>query len=220
MLHRTISKETAMSFASDPQPLAKPETMLRVPVGLASPLWGLFAGVAVTGATWWWMTRWMRPQNLEAMFGAAAELETSSALQIEPEPAAASVAEVPVDLVEAVLDPVAETPAQASPDLAFEAVLETATDPAPAPVVEALVAEPEIATALTPEAPQALSEDDPAGVATEAPEPAEPSFAPEVMPSVAEPASEPSVASAPNDAAQPGLPAKTKRKAAAPKLDL
>ena len=50
-----------MSFAPDTETFAKPQALLLVPVGLASPLWGLFAGAAMTGATWWWMTRWTRP---------------------------------------------------------------------------------------------------------------------------------------------------------------
>ena len=28
-------------------------------IGAASPLWGYFAGVAMTGVAFWWMSRWM-----------------------------------------------------------------------------------------------------------------------------------------------------------------
>ena len=90
-----------MSFAPDHETAAKPETLLRVPVGFASPLWGLFAGAAVSGAAWWWMTRWTRPQNLEAMFGATVETETVR----EPVIAAlAAPALEAVEVVEAVYD--------------------------------------------------------------------------------------------------------------------
>jgi predicted flap endonuclease-1-like 5' DNA nuclease len=37
-------------------------------VGMASPLWLAFAGAAVAGSAFWWMSRWTRPDNLEAMF--------------------------------------------------------------------------------------------------------------------------------------------------------
>lgn len=67
-----------MSLVADQDALAKPEALLRIPVGFASPLWGMFAGAAVSGSAWWWMTRWIQPENLEAMFGAAtATLPTS-----------------------------------------------------------------------------------------------------------------------------------------------
>lgn len=105
-----------MSFAPDTKTFAKPETLFRVPIGLASPLWGLFAGAAITGATWWWMTRWTQVQNLEAMFGEAGEAQTV----VEPA-LAASVAEAAETIVEA------NTPGAESTD---------------APIVESLIAAP------------------------------------------------------------------------------
>ena len=41
-----------------------PEALLRLPVGAASPLWGLYAGAAMGGMALWLMSRWARPQNL------------------------------------------------------------------------------------------------------------------------------------------------------------
>lgn len=35
-------------------------------VGAATPLWGYFAGAALSGTAWWWMTRWMRPDLVPA----------------------------------------------------------------------------------------------------------------------------------------------------------
>jgi hypothetical protein len=106
-----------MSFAPETETLAKPEVLLRVPVGLSSPLWGFFAGAAVSGATWWWMTRWMRPGNLEAMFGAAAKAD--GALEYEFASLTAPVADAlaegePVAIAEAVVEAVVE----AAPELA------------------------------------------------------------------------------------------------------
>ena len=128
-----------MSFAPDAlrphENLAKPEALLRVPVGLASPLWGLFAGAAMSGAAWWWMTRWARPENLEAMFGAAAKFEAA----VEPKVVelAAPVAEAAKAAPEAVLE------ATAVAEEVTEAIVDAALEPASqAPVLEALMEAP------------------------------------------------------------------------------
>ena len=62
-----------------------PESLMRLPVGAVSPLWGLYAGAAVGGMALWLMSRWARPQNLEAFFGASAPTPA-------PEPAPALIA--------------------------------------------------------------------------------------------------------------------------------
>lgn len=111
-----------MSSTSDTETFAKPEALFRVPVGLASPLWGLFAGAAMTGAAWWWMTRWTQVENLEAMFGATAEAPVDA--EVEPVLPASSVAET----IAAV--------AEIAPEAMIEAAGETAR------VVEALVEAP------------------------------------------------------------------------------
>jgi len=95
-----------MSFAPETESLAKPEALLRLPVGLASPLWGLFAGAAVSGAAWWWMTRWTRAENLEAMFGAAAKFEAA----VEPKATALAAPAVELAVAEPVTEAVAEAP--------------------------------------------------------------------------------------------------------------
>lgn len=48
------------------------ERALRWPLGAASPLWALFGAAASAGVAWWWMTRWMRPTNIEALAELAA----------------------------------------------------------------------------------------------------------------------------------------------------
>lgn len=110
-----------MSFAPENETIAKPEALLRVPMGLASPLWGLFAGAAMTGAAWWWMTRWARPENLEAMFGAAAKVEA----EIESE-------------VVALTAPAIEAVVEAAPS----AMAEFVTEVTAAPVLAAMLDEP------------------------------------------------------------------------------
>jgi len=106
----------------DPLTLEKVQSALRVPVGAASPLWFMFAGAATAGMAYWWMTRWTRPQNLEAMLDTAPVLE-------------ALVAPVPLALAE--LAPEARSFAP-EPE-----------EPAPEPVIVA--PEPEIAAAPEPE---------------------------------------------------------------------
>src|SRR5437764_14102426 len=83
-----------MSLAPETPSVARPDVLLRVPVGFASPLWGIFAGAAVGASAWWWMTRWARPENLEALFAAAAPEapEAPVALETVPESEPALVA--------------------------------------------------------------------------------------------------------------------------------
>lgn len=110
-----------------------PQVMIRVPIGAVSPLWGLFAGAAISGAAWWWMTRWARPANLEAAFGA---VDTAGG-EAEAQPA-------PEALVEAAIE-------EAPPAPVAEAIIEDAPlavggEAAPvSPVLEALA--PDVAPA-------------------------------------------------------------------------
>src|SRR5581483_5672601 len=100
----------SLEFPRLDETFARPEALMRVPVGFASPLWALFAGAAVSGSAWWWMSRWARPQNLEAMFGAAAELPLIAAAEAVAEPAieaAEAAVEVAFEAERTVVDAVA-----------------------------------------------------------------------------------------------------------------
>lgn len=87
-------------------------------LGMASPLWLAFAGAAMAGSAFWWMSRWTRPDNLEAML----ELPATP-----PNP-------VPDVVLEAV-EPVAEAAVVAA--TAVETAVEVATQEAAA-LVEGL----------------------------------------------------------------------------------
>ena len=99
-------------IALKPNESVTPATVLHVPIGVASPLWFMFTGAASAGVAYWWMTRWMRPMNLEAL---------------PPPPAAdAAPVEEAAILAEAFVEPLIE---------AAEPLLEAGVvDPDPAPV--------------------------------------------------------------------------------------
>lgn len=110
-----------------------PETASRVAVGAASPLWLMFGGAAMAGASyWWWANRWREAVNLEAMIALAPEpvapdLEAQAVLDEPPgpmveaalEPAAEAVA-LAADTVETVMDA-----AEQSVEAVTEAVADT-----------------------------------------------------------------------------------------------
>src|ERR1022692_4567949 len=83
MLHRNIIQSnglrgealvqgaTSMTWLTDEQTVSaareRAEKALRIPLGMASPLWLAFGAATSVGAAWWLMTRWTRAVNLEAM---------------------------------------------------------------------------------------------------------------------------------------------------------
>jgi predicted flap endonuclease-1-like 5' DNA nuclease len=165
-------------------PVADLSRTLTLPIGAFSPLWLAFAGAAASGAAFFWMSRWMKPVNLEAAFaaGAPSTAETGSA------PAAAlAVVEPAVALAEAALEAV--EPAIHRVEKTLETAVEAAAEEtavlmeAAAPVVEtamqtALAAASERAAgfveAMTPAEPVV---DDQRTVIAEAPADPAPAFA-------------------------------------------
>ena len=103
-------------IALKPNESVPPAAAFHVPIGAASPLWFLFTGVASAGVAYWWMTRWMRPINLEAML----PLSGADAAPLEE----AAI------LIEAFVEPLLEA---AEPVLAGGVV---DPDPAPTPAPE------------------------------------------------------------------------------------
>jgi hypothetical protein len=93
---------------------------IQLPLGMASPLWLPFAAVTSAGLAFWWMTRWARPANLEAMLEAFAPPATFPVIA-EPEP---PTVEPLLDAAEAVAAQTEET-AEAAGE-----ILETAGDEA------------------------------------------------------------------------------------------
>jgi hypothetical protein len=123
-----LAGETELSVISK-----DPQALIRIPVGAVSPLWGLFAGAAMSGAAWWWMTRWTRPANLEAVFGAAkaaseealAEVKALSAPVVEAAEEAPAVLEAMVEAASETVGAVVEAVTLASiPDAVIDAAPE------------------------------------------------------------------------------------------------
>jgi predicted flap endonuclease-1-like 5' DNA nuclease len=75
---------------------------MALPVGLSSPLWLAFGAAASAGVAWWWMTRWTRATNLEAVAGAArAQVEAVEAVVERQSEAAVEAVEAAERMLEA-----------------------------------------------------------------------------------------------------------------------
>jgi len=110
-------------------PKIDPEKGTNLLAGAASPLWLVFGGAAMAGATWWWWSaRWREAINVEALMAPSLALKAipEPVVELTPEPVIDPVTEAPI------LAPVAfETPepataaAAAVADTAAEVVQET-----------------------------------------------------------------------------------------------
>ena len=100
--------------------------VMAVPIGLTSPMWLAFGAAASAGVAWWWMTRWTRATNLEAMAGAArAQVSAVEALVERESEAAVQAVAAAESLLEAaaVIEPKVEIIAEEAP-----AAVESASD--------------------------------------------------------------------------------------------
>lgn len=105
--------------------------VMAVPIGLTSPMWLAFGAAASAGVAWWWMTRWTRATNLEAMAGAArAQVSAVEALVERESEAAVQAVSAAESLLEAasVIEPKIEIVAEeveTAVERASEGVAET-----------------------------------------------------------------------------------------------
>jgi hypothetical protein len=138
--------------------LARFQTAMRVPVGGLSPLWMMFAGAASAGVAYWWMTRWTRPVNLEALLTEPPAETPVEAVEVFE---AVEVVETVEALPEAVAETVVETAEamQAAAEEVSEPIVEVivegapadlAPPPEPAPLEAAPVDEPPAPVAAAP----------------------------------------------------------------------
>ncbi|HEY1446995.1 MAG TPA: helix-hairpin-helix domain-containing protein [Caulobacteraceae bacterium] len=110
---------------------------MAMPIGMASPLWLAFGAAASAGVAWWWMTRWTRASNLEAMTGAAkAQVAAVEALVERESEVALKAVEAAASMLEAaqVIGAHVEIIAEAAPETGepqTEAYVEVFVEAAP-----------------------------------------------------------------------------------------
>ena len=113
------------------------EQALRWPIGAVSPLWAMFGAAASVGVAWWWMTRWTRAANVEALAGFAAaqvkqavEQAADTGLRVEEAVVAAAAPASPLAPVAELAPPAAEVvdAEDAAEAHDVEAVVEAAAD--------------------------------------------------------------------------------------------
>lgn len=97
-----MAHKTELPALEDMQDRAR--KAMAMPIGLTSPMWLAFGAAASAGVAWWWMTRWTRATNLEAMAGAAKAQVAAVEALVERESEAAVQA---VQAAERVLEAVA-----------------------------------------------------------------------------------------------------------------
>lgn len=133
-----------MSFTTETGELSPirstPDAMLRAPVGFASPLWGMFTGVALTGVAWWWATQWMRQPVAEGLIKGMADTVEAAPALVEP-----TLETVIEPVLETLIKPEAPTLAVGGESAPISPVALVAEEPAP---VE--LAPPEEPMALAP----------------------------------------------------------------------
>lgn len=121
---------TALSdLSKDPKGVySDAQRALALPIGVASPLWLMFAGAASAGVAYWWLNRWRNVTNLEAALAPALASPEPEAALVVPEVVAPAV----VEAFEAAADAVAE----AAPEPVIESVPEPVVEAAPEPILE------------------------------------------------------------------------------------
>jgi predicted flap endonuclease-1-like 5' DNA nuclease len=119
---RRREKEQAMTWITELPGVGVAEDRARkalsFPIGAASPLWLAFGAATSAGVAWWWMTRWARRSNLEAVLEEVATVTVAPIeIALMPEEAPATALAQPELALEAAPEAVAP-PAEAEPPAA------------------------------------------------------------------------------------------------------
>jgi predicted flap endonuclease-1-like 5' DNA nuclease len=127
MLHRSIMAALGRCFEKELEVMAwserfpgavnaeeRAERAMRLPLGAISPLWPIFGAAAGAGLAYWWLTRWPRALNFEAMAGlAGTPARKPRRNEILPEPA---TSRAPLRIAEPSPGPAAQPEAPARAD--------------------------------------------------------------------------------------------------------
>jgi predicted flap endonuclease-1-like 5' DNA nuclease len=92
---------------------------MQLPLGLASPLWLAYSGVATAGVAYWWMSQFTKPVNLEAMSAMFKKYSLVPMPEMAGLEAPALVAAMVKEEMTAVSDSVAEVLDEAVPEPAL-----------------------------------------------------------------------------------------------------
>jgi hypothetical protein len=139
-----------MTALLDPPKAAKEvfadaQKALALPIGVASPLWLMFAGAASAGVAYWWLNRWRNVTNLEAVLAPALAAPEPEAAPLVPEVLPPAV----VEAFEAAADEMEALAAEPAPEAVIETAADPVAEPAPEPAVEP-TPEPILEVAPTP----------------------------------------------------------------------
>jgi predicted flap endonuclease-1-like 5' DNA nuclease len=99
---------------------------MQVPLGLTSPLWLAYSGVASAGVAYWWMSQWTKPINLEAMSAMMQKYSLVPTPEMAAVKAPSLVAEVAAAEMQAIADAVSHVLDEAIPE---PAILAAALEP-------------------------------------------------------------------------------------------
>lgn len=132
-------------------PKLDPEKGPHLMAGAVSPLWLMFGGAAMAGATWWWWSaRWREAVNIEALMAPALRLVAEPAAEpvIDPvtEAPVLALARTPAPVVEPIVDPAPAV--EAAAEVAQEALDAAETVVAEAAETVKAVAEPIVEAAV------------------------------------------------------------------------
>lgn len=134
---------------------AQAQKALAIPVGLSSPLWLAFGAATTAGVAWWWMTRWTKATNLEAVTPLPVARLPAARLVIELLEADPAPAPAPAP------EPVVEAPtvvAVSEPTAAPAPTLKIAPKPKPAPAPVAAPQDLTLLVGIGPKLSAALAE--------------------------------------------------------------